>query len=324
MLSCTSLVMSTSALVGNSLTTNPLFITLPLGITYLSMMLTMIPGSLFMQRYGRRLGFSLGGFAGVGGGLAAAVGIYQGSFLLFCIGSALFGVANGFAQFYRFAAAEVVAAEDKNKAISWVLAGGIVAAFIGPNTARFTHDLIPDAVFSASYACLVIFSLGVIMIQLVIDIPRPVRSAAQAPSRPLLKILSTPTFMVAAACAMIAYGTMNLLMTATPLAMDHSGMDFNDTAMVIQWHIVGMFAPSFFTGSLIDRFGVLKGHVYRGGDINRLCIGDSLRPEPEPLFCRAGVTGHWVEFPVRWRDDVVDGSLSARGRKAWCRVLTTS
>ncbi|MGI9317673.1 MAG: MFS transporter, partial [bacterium] len=130
MLSSTSLTMATSALVGVALAPTASLATLPLGLTYLSMMLTMIPGSLFMKRFGRRLGFTVGGIAGFFGGIVSAVAIYHGSFVLFCVGSSLFGVANGFAQFYRFAATEVVEPAYKSRAISWVLAGGLVAAFV--------------------------------------------------------------------------------------------------------------------------------------------------------------------------------------------------
>jgi len=258
MLSSTSLTMATSALVGVSLAPSASLGTLPLGLTYLSMMLTMIPGSLLMKRYGRRVGFTLGGFAGIIGGTVSAIAIYNNSFSLFCLGSSLFGVANGFAQFYRFAAAEVAEPAYKSRAISWVLAGGLVAAFIGPNVARVTREMIPDATFSASYACIAIFCLCVILVQIFLRIPIPSDDEVSGHRRPLAFVLTRPVFMVAALCAMIAYGTMNLLMTATPLAMDMRSLPFSDTAVVIQWHIVGMFAPSFFTGHLIHRFGVLR------------------------------------------------------------------
>lgn len=258
MLACTSLAIASSALVGVVLTPSPALSTLPLGLTYCCMMLTMIPASLFMQRYGRRAGFALGGSAGVVGGTISAIAIYNGSFVFFCLGSAIFGIANGFAQYYRFAATEVVEASYKSRAISWVLAGGLVAAFIGPNVARLTRDLIPDALFSASYGVVAIFCVGVIFIQYFIRIPKPSLEESQGTRRPLGFVLTRPVFLVAALCAMTAYGTMNLLMTVTPLAMHDRQMAFGATAIVIQWHIVGMFAPSFFTGSLIDRFGVLK------------------------------------------------------------------
>ncbi len=250
--------MTSSALVGVKLAPDPTLATLPLGVTFVGMMLTVLPASMMMKRFGRRAGFTLGASAGFIGGIACAISIYQEIFVLFCIGSALFGVANGFAQFYRFAAAEVVEQDYKSRAISWVLAGGLVAAFIGPNVARATREMVPDALFSASYACVALFCLGVILIQLVLRIPLPSAEESSGDSRPLKYILTRPTFLVAALCAMIAYGTMNLLMVATPLAMNFRGMDFSDTALVIQWHIVGMFAPSFFTGHLIHRFGVLQ------------------------------------------------------------------
>ncbi len=258
MLSCTSLTMATSALVGVMLSPDPALATLPLGLLYLSIMLTMIPASLLMKHYGRRVGFALGGIAGFTGGSIAAFGIYQHSFILFCAGSAIFGIASGFGQFYRFAAAEIVEVAYRSRAISWVLLGGLVAAFIGPNVASMTRELIPDAVFSASYAAVAMFCAAVVVIQLFIRMPKPSLDESKGHKRPLRLVLMQPAFLVAALCAMIAYGTMNLLMTSTPLAMHHRGMAFGDTAIVIQWHIVGMFAPSFFTGNLIHRYGVLK------------------------------------------------------------------
>lgn len=258
MLSCTSLTMATSALVGVMLAPSPTYATLPLGLLYCFIMLTMIPASLLMKRFGRRIGFAVGGSAGFAGGLIAAFGIYQHSFMLFCIGSAIFGIASGFGQYYRFAAAEIVETAYKSRAISWVLAGGLVAAFIGPNVASLTRDIIPHAVFSASYGAVALFCAGIVILQVFLKIPKPSSDEAHGQKRRLVFILTRPAFMVAVLCAMIAYGTMNLLMTATPLAMDHHGMPFSNTAIVIQWHLVGMFAPSFFTGSLIDRYGVLK------------------------------------------------------------------
>jgi MFS family permease len=257
MLSCTSLIMATAALVGFSLSPDPTLSTLPLGLLYLVVMITMIPASLLMKQYGRRVGFAIGGIAGVFAGITAAFGIYTGNFALFCVGTGCFGIASGFAHYYRFAAAEMVDESYKSRAISWVLAGGLVAAFIGPNVGRITREIIPDALFAASYVVIALFCLGIILIQFFIRIPMPGAEEIQGKKRPLKQVLLQPAFGVAVLCAMVAYGTMNLLMTSTPLAMHHHSMDFNDTAIVIQWHIVGMFAPSFFTGSLIHRFGVL-------------------------------------------------------------------
>ncbi|MCP4494926.1 MAG: MFS transporter [Gammaproteobacteria bacterium] len=211
-----------------------------------------------MKHFGRRAGFTLGASAGMIGGSTAAYGIYLGNFTLFCVGAATFGIASGFGQYYRFAAAEIVDASYKSRAISWVMVGGLVAAFIGPNVARITRNIVPEAVFAASYAAVALFCIGIIIVQMFIRLPGPSAEETTGEKRPLGFILSRPTFLVAALCAMIAYGTMNLLMTATPLAMNHNGMAFDSTAVVIQWHIVGMFAPSFFTGNLIHRFGALK------------------------------------------------------------------
>ena len=258
MLSSTSLIMASSALVGFMLAADPRQATLPLGLTFLGMMATMIPGSLYMRRHGRRSGFVLGAVTGLFGGLVSGVSIHLGSFTGFCIGSVLVGVANGFAQYYRFAAVEVVDSEHRARAISWVLAGGLVAAFVGPNVARFTRDLIPGSVFAASYGCIALFCLGVILVQFLLRIPRPSHEEITGKRRPMAVVLTNPVFLVAVVCGMVSYGTMNLLMTATPLAMDLQRIPFAGTAMVIQWHIVGMYAPSFFTGNLIQRFGVLR------------------------------------------------------------------
>jgi MFS family permease len=258
MLSGNSLSVASSALVGVALSPNPRLATLPLGLLAVCMMLTMIPASLLMKHYGRRAGFMLGGSAGVVGGLVCSFGIFQNSFTIFCTGAAIYGVAIAFGQFYRFAAAEIVDASYKSRAISWVLAGGLVAAFIGPNTASLTRDLVPNAAFAASYIALALFSLGIIIIQIFVRIPKPSNDEIEGHQRPMRIVLAQPTFIVAVVCAMIAYATMNLLMSATPLAMNARSMLFSDTALVIQWHLVGMFAPSFFTGNLIARHGVLK------------------------------------------------------------------
>lgn len=275
MLSCTSLTIATSALVGIVLAPTPALATLPLGLTYGCMMLMMIPASLFMRRYGRRSGFALGGCAGMIGGSISAVGIYNHSFVLFCIGSTIFGVASGFGQYYRFAAAEIVEAAYKSRAISWVLLGGLVAAFIGPNAANLTRNLIPDAIFSASYALVALFCSCIIIIQFFIRIPNPTEEESHGHQRPLRQVITSATFLVAALCAMVAYGSMNLLMTVTPLAMHDRHMAFGATVLVIQWHIVGMFAPSFFTGHLIDRFGVLK-IMFSGALILLFCASVAL------------------------------------------------
>ncbi|NKB61525.1 MAG: MFS transporter [Gammaproteobacteria bacterium] len=275
MLSSISMMMSSSALVGIEIAPTERLATLPVALIYVGVMSMLIPASLLMQKYGRRLGFAIGATFGIIGGALASIGVYQSSFTTFCIASVLLGIAHSFSQFYRFAAAEVATPDYRSRAISWVLAGGIVAAFVGPSVARFTKDVLPGPSFSFSYLFIALFCVGILMIQKILEVPRTDNESLPSEPRPLSVIVRKPTFLVAVLCAMIAYGTMNLLMIATPLAMHNQHMDFSETATVIQWHIVGMFAPSFFTGNLIHRFGVLK-IMFCGAIILLLCASVNL------------------------------------------------
>ena len=257
-MSSTSLTMTSSALVGYSLASESIYSTLPLGITYMSVMAGLIPISLFMQKYGRKAGFYAGALSGLTGGILSAVGIYSGSFFLFAAAGVFQGFAMASAQFLRFAAAEVVDHEYRSRAISWVLAGGLAAAFLGPSIARFTNQLSSLPPFTVAFASIIVMCILVFAILPFASLSKPDAAPQVENKRPLLQIIILPGFIVAALSAMIAYGTMNILMVSTPLAMQASDLDFDQIAVVIQWHIVGMFAPSFFTGHLIHRFGVLK------------------------------------------------------------------
>lgn len=258
MLSSTSLTMTSSALVGMSIAPKSVYATLPLGICYLTVMMSLVPASLAMQRFGRKPVFYLGACSGFAGGVLAASGIYVGSFVLFCIGAIFQGVAMSTAQFYRFAAAELADESYRSRAISWVLAGGLVAAFLGPAIAFYTREISDLPLFTLSFGSIAVVSFGILVCLSFIRFSETVEQATTKIKRPLRTIVLLPGFATAVICAMVAYGSMNLLMTATPLAMDQRGLSFEGTTMVIQWHIVGMFAPSFFTGNLIHRFGVLK------------------------------------------------------------------
>ena len=181
----------------------------------------------------------------------------MGDFWLFCVGTALVGVFNGFGIYYRFAAVDAAPDFYKGRAISYVMAGGVVAAFAGPNLANLAKDAIPAATFAGSYAALVLL-YGIAMLALLgVKIPRQPAVKRHESGRPLLQILRQPVFMVALLGATLGYGVMSLVMTATPLAMQGCGLPFSDSAFVIQWHVFAMFAPSFVTGTLIRRFGVL-------------------------------------------------------------------
>lgn len=253
-----SLLITSAAVVGAILTEDRSLATLPLALQFLASMLTTIPASFAMRRWGRRAGFMLGVLVGACGGVVAALAIIAGDFWLFCLGTGLVGVFNGFGIYFRFAAVDAAPAHYKEKAISYVMAGGVVAAFAGPNLANLAQNAIPAATFAGSYAALVgLYGIALLALWFV-DIPRAPAVVAGKTGRPLGQIARQPVFIVAMLGAMLGYGIMSLVMTATPLAMKVCGMPFSDSAFVIQWHVFAMFAPSFFTGSLIRRIGVLR------------------------------------------------------------------
>ncbi len=276
MMTGNSLLMASSALIGHQLATNKVLATLPLALQFLSTMLTSIPASLLMGRIGRRLGFMLGSVLGICGAVVGTFAILSGSFPVYCLATVLIGSFNGFATYYRFAAADDVAAAYRSRAISLVLAGGVIAAFIGPNLANWTRDLIAPAVFAGSFAALV----GVYVLSLLLQLFLP--SGAATPTmgiawsgRKLQRIAAQPIFLAAVICGMLGYAVMTLIMTATPLAMRVHDHIFSDTAFVIQWHVFAMFAPSFVTGHLINRFGVLNIMVC-GALLDALCVAVNL------------------------------------------------
>ena len=253
-------LISINGLAGLTLSPTPLFATLPITAYIVGSALTTVPASLAMARWGRRAGFMFGTAMAVVGTSTAALGMTTGSFLLLCLGTFLTGIYNAFAQYLRFAAVDVADAYDptlRERAIAWVLAGGIAGGLIGPELSKVTVGLLP-VMFAASYLVLAGVALvaGTVASRLVI--PQHVVSATSAAARPLPAIASQPAFVVAVMVAAVSYGGMNLLMTATPLAMKVCGFGYPEAADVIKWHVVAMFAPGFFTGNLIRRFGVLK------------------------------------------------------------------
>jgi len=267
----TSLLITTSALVGRNLADDPGWATIPLGLQFLAMTLSTIPASLFMGRYGRRAGFLVGVGLGLAGTLLAGYAVLRDSFALFCVAAVLLGSFNATGQFYRFAAAEVASEALRARAIGLVLAGGIVAAFMGPNLAAWTRDLAGPE-FAASYLILAgLYVVGLVAI-LALRIPMPAAVALRSVGRPLREIAASPMFAMAVVAATVGYGVMNLLMVATPLAMEGHHHGFEDAAFVIQWHVVAMFLPSFVTGDLIRRFGVRRILV-AGVLLNLACVG---------------------------------------------------
>lgn len=256
-MSGTSMLITISALVGVILAPDKTLVTLPLAVQFIATTASTIPASLFMARVGRRTGFTIGQILGMAGGAIAAYAVYIGSFWLFMVGCVFLGIHNAFWQYFRFAAADVATDEFRARAISYVLAGGLVAAFLGPQLAKWTAEL-SAVTFAASYAVIIVLSFISIALLQFTRIPTPKYEGISTAGRPIFEIMRTPGFIVAAMSSTVGYGMMNMLMTSTPLAMIFCGFEFNDAATVIQWHIVGMFLPSFFTGSLIKRFGVIK------------------------------------------------------------------
>jgi MFS family permease len=252
-----SLLAATSALVGFQLAADKSLATLPLALTLFTGMLTTVPASFLMARTGRRAGFIAGTALGLGGAALAAWGIVHGSFLHFCLASALIGGFNGFGTYYRFAAADAATADYRSRAISFVMAGGVVAAVIGPNLAHWTSGWLAAHEFAGSYLSLLgVYGLSLAILLFLRIPPRP--AAARVPGRPLAQIARQPAFVVALACGALSYAGMTLVMTATPLAMHRHAHAFAETAFVIEWHMLGMFLPAFAAGHLIRRFGVLN------------------------------------------------------------------
>ncbi|WP_282609144.1 MFS transporter [Pelagibius sp. Alg239-R121] len=253
---CNVMMVTMAALVGQNLAPDGSLATLPFALQFIGIMLTTAPASFMMSRYGRRYGFSQGAVLGIIAGLVCALAVFDRSFLIYCIGSLVYGAFGAHATYYRFAAADAAKPESKGQAISLVMAGGIVAAILGPELAKWSRDLFEPIFFAGSFIVVSVLSFLVLIIVQFIRIPTPKREKNSKGGRPMSEIARQPAFVVAVLCGMIGYGAMNLIMTATPLAMLACGHSFNDSAFVIQWHVLGMFAPSFFTGHLAKRFGV--------------------------------------------------------------------
>jgi len=270
-----SILIATNGLAGYALAADKALATLPVTAYIVGAALTTLPASLLMRRLGRRTGFMLGAVFGIAGALICAWAAFAHHFWLLCAGALVLGIYNATGQYYRFAAADSASVDFKSKAISLVLAGGIVGGILGPETSKISKDFFVQAAFAGSYLSLGVFCLLAIGLMSLIDIP-PLTVAEQKESgRPLTAIARQPAFIVAVLSAIVGYGVMNLLMVATPLAMMACQHPFSDAAFVIQWHVIAMFAPSFFTGTLIKRYGVINV-MLAGVALNLGCIGVAL------------------------------------------------
>ena len=267
-------LIAVNGLAGARLAPTPALATLTVTGYVIGTALTSLPASAFMKRHGRRAGFMLGGLLGILGGITCAIAVMIGSFWLLCLGTLCAGTYNAFGQQYRFAAADMAPADWKPKAISLTLAGGIAGGFIGPWAGKLTRDLWAVE-FAATYATLSVFAVIALLIASRLRVPDMVTAGGSDVGRKFTVIARQPAFIVAVLAAALGYGTMNLLMAATPLAMDICGLPFADAAFVLQWHVLGMYAPSFFTGGLIKRFGVLT-ILMAGVVLMFACIGLAL------------------------------------------------
>ena len=250
-------MIAVNGLVGFALAPSGALATIPVTAYVVGAALASAPIARMMRLYGRRIGFSVGTLFGMLGTALAAYGAYHKSFWILCTGTMVAGVYNACGQLYRFAAAEVAPHGFKERAISWVMAGGILGGIVGPNLANYAKDILAVK-FAGSYAVLVAFALAALGVLQFVRFPLQTALERAGGGRKLSQIMRQPMFMVAVLSATIGYGVMNLLMTATPLAMQMCALPFSDAALVLEWHIIGMFAPSFFTGSLIKRFGILR------------------------------------------------------------------
>lgn len=254
MMTVISLVLSSSALIGLQLS-SPDLATLPLAVQYLATMILLYPIARLMERYGRKLIFLIGALFGAIGLSIAAIGINFGSFMLFALAGFLIGIFNAVGQYYRFAAAEAVPGNSKSIAISLTLTGGILAAIAGPILARYTKNILQPT-FLASFISLIVVALLGAFFASRMTLARVSKEDNAGSKRSLYELGRNPRFLLAVSGGVIGYSIMNLLMCATPLAMLCAQLDFSQTATVIQWHIVAMFAPSLFTGILIRKIGV--------------------------------------------------------------------
>jgi MFS family permease len=270
-----SIVGTTGAIVGNMLTPDRALSTLPIAVQQAGVMAATIPAALLMARIGRRPGFWIGLSLGALGALIATAAIFRGSFVLFCLGTFLLGANRGFAQQYRFAAAEIADERFRARAISLVLAGGVVSALFGPEVAIWSRDLFRPVLFAGCYAMIVSLFLASAIFLYFVELPKPPAPLLVRGGRPLREIAAQPAFIAAATAAMVGYGVMSLVMTATPIAMLDCGHEFAAAAFVIQWHSLGMYAPSFVTGHLISRIGLAR-IMLTGAALLLLCCGINL------------------------------------------------
>ena len=249
-----AVIFATGSIVGATLAPDVSIATVPISMYVLGLAGGTLPTGAISRAYGRRVAFIIGTACGVLTGLLGAFATLRGSFAMFCCATFLGGLYGAVSQSYRFAAADGASAEFRPKAVSWVMAGGVFAGVLGPQLVEWTMDVWSPYLFAFSFVVQAVVALVAMAILAGVNAPRPAPADLHR-GRPLLEIARQPRFIAAASCGVIAYPTMNLVMTSAPLAMKMCGLSVSDSNFGIQWHIVAMYGPSFFTGSLIARFG---------------------------------------------------------------------
>jgi MFS family permease len=249
-----AVIFATGSIIGATMSPSLSLATVPLSIFVLGLASGTLPTGAISRAYGRRVAFIIGSGIGALTGLLAALAILTNSFVLFCCATFLGGLYGAVSQSYRFAAADGASAAYRPKAVSWVMAGGVFAGVLGPQLVQWTMGIWPAYLFAASFVAQGIVALVAMAVLAGVDAPPPAPADLHG-GRPLMAIAGQPRFIAAALCGIVSYTIMNLLMTSAPLAMKLCGLPISDSNFAIQWHIVAMFGPSFFTGSLIARFG---------------------------------------------------------------------
>jgi len=249
-----AVIFATGSIVGATLAPSISLATVPLSMYVVGLAAGTLPTGAISRACGRRVAFIIGTGCGVLTGLVGAFAILRGSFALFCCATFLGGLYGAVSQSYRFAAADGASAAFRPKAVSWVMAGGVFAGVLGPQLVQWTMDIWPSYLFAFSFVVQAVVALIAMAVLAGVDAPKPAPSDLHG-GRPLLDIVRQPRFIAAAFCGIVSYPMMNLVMTSAPLAMKMCGLSVSDSNFGIQWHIVAMYGPSFFTGSLIARFG---------------------------------------------------------------------
>jgi predicted MFS family arabinose efflux permease len=282
LLTNTVILMAVNGLTGYMLAENKAFATVPAMTYVIGSALAAMPVSAWMKKVGRRTAFIQFACFAILGSLICAYAVSIRSFWLLCVGTFFIGWYAASGALYRFAAADAATPANKARAISFVLIGGILGGLLGPESSKLTKDLMP-VTFAGTYLSLSVFAIISIAILSRLAIPAAQSAAVSGPIRPLSEIAKQPMFIVAVVSSALGYGVMNLLMVATPLAMGFCGHQFKDSVFVLEWHIVGMFLPSLFTGSLIKRFGTLQ-IIAVGALLNFVAIGINVSGETVSTF----------------------------------------